>query len=202
MLTPNLMFDLGGVIMEIDRNRCVEAFNRLGMVDADDFLGVYVQSGPFLGLESGRLTPEEFRTEVRRHIPHPVTDEEIDTALVQFLIGIPTERLDTLRELRRRGHKVYMLSNTNPIMWHAFILPEFTKQGLDVNAYFDGIVTSYEAGVCKPDAAIYRLTESKFGIKPEETTFFDDGLTNVRAAEALGFKGVHVTENNPITELV
>ena len=123
------MFDLGGVIMDIDRDRCVRAFQNLGMTDADSFFDAYRQRGPFLLLESGKLDPDAFRREIRKLIPEEVTDGQIDAALCEFLIGIPSHRLDTLRRLRADGHKVWLLSNTNPIMWHRFILPEFTKQG-------------------------------------------------------------------------
>ena len=196
-LTHNLLFDLGGVIMDIDRMRCVRAFESLGMADANDFLGEYCQKGPFLMLESGEVTPEQFRTEVRRHIARPVSDEQIDEAFCQFLIGIPEERLNGLRELRRRGHRVLMLSNTNAIMWQRFILPEFTKQGLDLSAYFDGVVTSFEAKVCKPDARIYQLVLTRFGISAEETAFFDDGAVNVEAACKLGFHAEQISAERP-----
>ena len=62
----NLLFDLGGVIMDIERERCVEALTRLGMEGADEMLGLYVQSGPFLKLEEGLISESEFCDEVRR----------------------------------------------------------------------------------------------------------------------------------------
>lgn len=191
-VTPNLMFDLGGVIMDIDRDRCVRAFERLGMTDADAFFDAYRQRGPFLQLEAGQLQPGEFRREIRRYISQPVSDEQIDSALCEFLIGIPPHRLQTLIDLRARGHKLWLLSNTNPIMWHRFILPEFTRAGLDINACFHGVLTSFEAGVCKPDAAIYRMALERFGIKGADTTFYDDGPANVEAARALGINAVVV----------
>jgi putative hydrolase of the HAD superfamily len=201
-LTPNLLFDLGGVIMDIDRMRCVRAFEALGMSGANDFLGEYCQKGPFLMLESGEVTPAEFRAEVRRHIAAEVSDEQIDEAFCQFLIGIPEERLDALRELRRRGHRVWMLSNTNAIMWHRRIIPEFTKQGLDLSAYFDGVVTSFDAKVCKPDARIYQLVLSRFGITAESTTFFDDGAVNVEAARRLGFHAEQITPEHSLLSIL
>lgn len=190
--TGNLLFDLGGVIMEIDRMRAVEAFSRLGMAGADAFFDPYLQRGPFGRLEAGEISAECFRRDIRPMFSRPVSDEEIDEGLCRFLIGIPDERLDRLKELRERGHKVYMLSNTNPIMWERFILGEFRKQGGDIDTYFDGVVTSFTQGVCKPDAEIFRLACDILGIRPEETTFFDDGAGNVAAAAALGFHTVHI----------
>ena len=200
-LTPALLFDLGGVIMKIDRMEAVKAFQSLGMADADAFFDPYQQSGSFGLLEAGQITPERFRDDVRPRFRPGVTDDEIDEALCRFLIEIPAERLHRLSELRRKGHKVYMLSNTNRIMWDRFIIPEFRKLGGDLSDYFDGVVTSFEAGVCKPDERIYNYAVSKLGLTPEETTFFDDGPANIEAAQALGFKTRHVTAHNDFISL-
>lgn len=187
-LSLNLMFDLGGVIMNIDRSRCVAYFDGLGMEDADDFFDAYTQKGPFLQLEAGQISPDEFRGMMRQKLPAGVTDSQIDRGLSLFLCGIPEKRLDMLRRLRADGHRVWLLSNTNPIMWHNDILPEFRKQGLEITDYFDGTVTSFEAKVCKPDSRIYEYALAKFGIPAADTTFFDDGPANVEAALACGMK--------------
>lgn len=200
-MTQNLMFDLGGVIMDIDRSRAVEAFARLGMADANAFFDPYLQRGYFLKLEEGLISPEEFRRDIRPLFSRPVTDEEIDRGLDRFLIGIPDERLHRLKELRRAGYGVYLLSNTNPIMWNGFILNEFRKLGGDISDYFDGVVTSFSAKICKPDARIFRLAAEKFGISPESTTFYDDGPANCRAALDLGFKAELVNEQNNFMKL-
>ncbi len=200
-MTPVLLFDLGGVVMDIKREDAVKAFEALGMADADSFFDPYEQHGAFGLLEAGQITPGQFRDEVRRRFRPGVTDEELDAALCRFLLGIPQERLERLRRLRENGHKVYMLSNTNPIMWERYIVPEFRKLGGEMSDYFDGTVTSFEVGVCKPDACIYEYALKKFDIKPEDTTFFDDGPANVEAARRLGFNAVHVTPENDMLKL-
>ncbi len=183
----NLMFDLGGVIMDIRRENCVEALTSLGMEGADEMLGLYCQSGPFLLLEEGKISPEEFRKEMRGRIKKNVTDAELDEAFNKFLIGIPVARLRALQELRKR-FKIYMLSNTNPIMFGSKIKDEFEKDGLCREDYFDGICVSFEELCAKPDPQIFKNAVRKFNIKPEETVFFDDSRTNLDAAESLGFR--------------
>ncbi|MDE6317785.1 MAG: HAD family phosphatase [Muribaculaceae bacterium] len=195
----NLMFDLGGVIMEIERRRAVEALQSIGLTDADDMLGEYGQHGIFLELELGNVTPEQWRAELRRHITADVSDEAIDRAFERFLIGIPAQRLRELEALHR-DHKLYLLSNTNKVMWDGMILDEFRKDGHDINYYFDGVIPSFEVHCYKPDAAIFNKACEKFGIRPQDTIFFDDSEANVRAAEALGFGGIHVKDNRPFSE--
>ena len=117
-MIKNLLFDLGGVIMDIRRENCEEAFRQLGMADIGEYLGDYGQKGPFAALEEGKISEEEFRAEVRKHIAREVSDEEIDRAFNRFLTGIPVRRLEELRKLRGK-YKLYMLSNTNSIMWRS-----------------------------------------------------------------------------------
>lgn len=200
-MNRNLLFDLGGVIMDIRRERAVEAFAALGMADADAFFDPYTQRGLFLQLEQGTISAEEFRRRVRPLFARPVSDEEIDRALDRFLIGIPDERLRRLAQLRRSGHGVYLLSNTNSIMWDSFILREFQKEGGSINDYFDGVITSFTVKVCKPDPRIFRLAAEKFHIDPAETTFFDDSDANCRAARELGFRAELVTPENSFMKL-
>lgn len=186
-----LLFDLGGVIMDIRRENAVAALEALGMKEANDFLGEYGQKGPFLALEKGEVTPEEFRAQVRPMLRPGVTDAEIDAAFDRFLTGIPVERLRALERLHRT-RRIYMLSNTNAIMWRGKIAEEFRKDGHDMGYYFDGWVPSFEVHAYKPDAEIFRIARERFGLVPERTLFLDDSEANCRAASALGFRTAHV----------
>ncbi len=201
-MIKNLLFDLGGVIMDLDRNRCVEAFNALGMRDADEFLGVYGQKGDFLALERGEIDAPEFRRRIRPLFDRPVTDAEIDTAFNRFLIGIPRHRLEALRRLRSEGYRIYLLSNTNPIMMEGFIAEQFRQEGLEMKDYFDGEVCSYKAKCYKPEPEIFEYTCRTCGIEPGETLFFDDSQANVDAARALGFHALRVAPGTEFADMV
>lgn len=193
MEIKNLLFDLGGVIMNIRRSDCIAAFQRLGMAHPEEFLGEYVQAGPFMGIENGSMTSAQFRDALRPYLRRGVADEEIDAAFTEFLVGIPSSRLDALSRLRSKGYRIYLLSNTNPIMWNGKIADEFNRDGrLGIDGYFDGVVTSFEVHSMKPDAEIFRTASRNFGIAPEETLFLDDSAKNIEAAEALGFHGLLV----------
>ncbi len=201
MMVNNLLFDLGGVIMNIRRQNAVDALIKIGMADADSFLGDYAQQGPFLKLEEGAISESEFRNEIRVLIPVDVTDEQIDDAFCHFLLGIPKYRLDALENLHK-SYKIYMLSNTNSIMWNSVISDEFKKAGHDINYYFDGVVTSFDAKCVKPDAKIFNSVVENFNIKPEETIFFDDSQANIDAAAALGFKTAYVMPGTEFMDLI
>ncbi len=199
----NLLFDLGGVIMDIDRMRCVRSFERLGMRNAADYLGDYGQKGPFEALEAGAIEPDEFHCRIKSIIgtDTPVTDGQIDRAFNAFLTGIPLRRLQALRRLRS-SYGIYLLSNTNSVMWHSRIASAFRAEGLEMSDYFDGTVTSFEAKALKPGADIFRYAERKLGIVPAQTVFLDDSEANVEAARSLGFAGLHVAPGREFTDIL
>ena len=200
-MIKNLLFDLGGVIMDIRRENAVKALEKIGMADANDFLGEYSQKGPFLQLEEGVITPEEFRNEIRKYINNEVLDADIDAAFCEFLIGIPRHRLEELRELKKQ-YNIFMLSNTNPIMWDTRIAEEFRHEGKEMSDYFDGIVTSFEAKCIKPDAKIFETAIEQCQIVPEETIFLDDSQKNLNAAAMLGFNTLLVTPGAEFADLL
>lgn len=200
-MIKNLLFDLGGVIMDICRLNCVASFERLGMRDVDSFLGEYSQKGPFLQLEEGLITETEFRQAVRSFIDGEVSDLQIDNAFCDFLVGIPVARLEKLRQLRSQ-YRIYMLSNTNSIMWNSRIAEEFRHDGMEREDYFDGMVTSFEARSIKPDAKIFQYAIDKLGIDPHETLFLDDSQANLDAAAQLGFNTLLVSPGKEFFELL
>ncbi len=202
-MIKNLLFDLGGVICDIRRTDCEDAFRAMGWDNIGDFLGDAAQKGFFMDLEKGLVTPDEFRNEVRRHISDPNADDAtIDRAFCRFITGIPVERLRQLESLRDK-YNIYMLSNTNPIMWNSVLAEQFRQlPGKNREDYFDGIVTSFEEHCAKPEQRIFERVVEKFGIKPDETVFFDDSLANCEAAGRLGFGWRHVAPGIEFYDLI
>lgn len=203
-MIKNLLFDLGGVIMDIRRENAVKALQELGLKDADNLLGDYVQNGIFRSLEEGNITPKAFNDAVRNYFPEDgkgVSDKDIEQAFMKFLTGIPVHRLRELEELHRT-YKIYMLSNTNIIMWEGEIKQDFTVDGHDMDYYFDGIVTSFEAHSVKPDRAIFDYAVKKLGIDPAETLYLDDSLLNIEKGRQLGFQVLHVPSDTEFYPLL
>ncbi len=200
-MIKNLLFDLGGVIMDIKKDNCVEAFRKLGLKDPDSFFGDYGQQGPFKLIEEGLISVADFHDRIRGMASADLTDAEIDTAFCKFLIGIPVERLHQLQQLRRT-YGIYMLSNTNIVMWNATIADEFRKDGACREEYFDGIVTSFEAKCLKPAPEIFEYAIKHLGIKAHETLFLDDSENNLHGARALGFHTAHVPAGREFIDIL
>lgn len=201
-MKKNLIFDLGGVIVDIERNRCVEAFARLGLTNADSYFGDYAQTGVFMQIEDGTIGVDEFHRYLRQRLPGNVSNEQIDAAFQKFIIGIPEHRLAALRSLRREGFRLYLLSNTNPVMWNGILAEQFRKEGLERADYFDGMVTSFEARSAKPDTEIFLKLMQQYDLKPGECVFFDDGRANVNAATSLGIESFLVKPGTEFIDII
>lgn len=188
----NVIFDLGGVIIDLRRENAVERLQALGIADADELLGLYRQQGPFLDIEVGRITPAEFFDSMRARCAAGTTDRQIELAFNSFLVRLPIERLEMLRRLRARGKRVFALSNTNAVMFNSWIRTAFEAERLKVDDYFDGIVASFREGVCKPDRRIFEIALERYSLVPEQTLMLDDSAANCEAARAAGMRAVQV----------
>ncbi|MCM1491334.1 MAG: HAD family phosphatase [Muribaculum sp.] len=182
----NVIFDLGGVVVDLDRDKAVRALEKLGLKDADEMLGLYGQQEPFYGLETGERSTAEFFDIMRSRMNPGVTDTQITEAFNEFLIGIPAERLAMLRRMRMAGYRIFVLSNTNPVMFNTWIDRAFRQEGGTVNDYFDGVVVSFEELMCKPNVAIFQTLMRRYGLNPSETLMLDDSEKNCRAAAEAG----------------
>lgn len=181
----NLLIDFGGVLINLDRPRCIENFKKLGLSDADEMLDVYHQQGIFMEQEKGLITASEFRNGIRDKMGKIVTDRQIDTVWNSFLVDIPTSKLDLLLKLREK-YVVYLLSNTNEIHWKWACKHAFPYRGFRVEDYFEKIYLSYEMKMVKPDAEIFEAVIDDAGIDPKQTFFIDDSEANCETARTLG----------------
>ena len=182
----NVIFDLGGVVIDLDRDRAVRALEQLGLDGADEMLGLYGQKDPFLGLETGETPAGEFFDIMRSRMKPGVSDKEITRAFNEFLVDLPAKRLEMLRRMRMAGYRIFMLSNTNPVMYNSWIDRAFRQEGGTVNDYFDGIVVSYQELMCKPNVAIFETLMRRYGLNPSETLMLDDSEKNCQAAAEAG----------------
>lgn len=183
----NIVFDLGGVIMTLDPAEALRRFKALGLSDAERYLDSYTQSGIFGNLEEGKITAEDFRSKLSSLTGHELTFDECKHAWLGYRKDVPQRNLDLLKELRAKGYRLILLSNTNPFMMDWALSSEFDGKGSSLNDYFDALYLSYRLGIMKPAPDFFRQVLDNESILPEETLFVDDGPRNVEAAGKLGF---------------
>lgn len=195
MKYKNVIFDLGGVVIDIKREAAVKALENLGIVEADRLLGEYEQKGLFLMLEEGRLSDSEMYDSLLALVKPGTTCTDIKVAFEDFLVGLPVERLKRIEEVRKAGYRTFVLSNTNPIFYNDWIAKAFRQDGKSINDYFDGIVVSFQELMCKPNPDIFRNLLTRYDLNPDETLFLDDSETNCETARSLGIHAVCIKEH-------
>jgi putative hydrolase of the HAD superfamily len=182
-----LIFDLGGVLVDLDLSRCIKNFKRLGLENFEEQLSLFGQKGFFLQYELGEIGNEEFRKEIRRLSRNPLTDEQIDAAWCSFLCDISPQKIKQLLELKQK-FRLLVLSNTNSLHIETSTKGEFTRYGLKLSDVFEKCYFSYEMKMAKPDAKIFETVLADARLKPEECLFLDDGTKNIEQAAKLGIQ--------------
>lgn len=182
----NILFDLGGVILNLDRDAALNAFKDLGFDDIELVLKDFKQAGTFLKFEDGTINAPTFRDEIRSHIGKDVSDADIDSAWGKMTSHIEPGMLELLVELRTK-YRVFLLSNTNPI--HIDICnPMFEMDGkLGFSSFFEQCFYSFELRCCKPEPKIFLDVLQLADIEASETLFVDDSEANLLSASSLGF---------------
>ncbi|MEO5133100.1 HAD family phosphatase, partial [Bacteroides ovatus] len=167
-MIKNIVFDFGGVIVDIDRDKAVQAFIKLGLADADTRLDKYHQTGIFQELEEGKLSADEFRKQLGDLCGRPLTMEETKQAWLGFFNEVNLNKLDYILELRKSYH-VYILSNTNPFVMSWACGPDFSSKKKPLNDYCDKLYLSYQIGHTKPAPEIFEFMVNDCNIIPSET---------------------------------
>jgi glucose-1-phosphatase len=196
-----LIFDFGGVLINLDINQCILNFKHLGLQNFEQYLNNFAQSGFFMQLEKGEIGAEEFRNEIRKLTPTTLTDAQIDEAWCSFLLEIPEEKLEMLIELRKK-FRVLLLSNTNIIHFPNSEKLLFTDKGRKLSEYFDRCYLSYEMKMAKPDIHIFENILAAENVQGNECLFLDDGLKNTVVAETLGIQTYLVNEHEDLSFLL
>lgn len=197
----NIIFDLGGVLLNIDPQKTIDAFAKLGMPQLVASTGLSYDHDIFFRMEQGQVSPEEFRAGVQELLHKPVPAEVIDEAWTAMLLDFPAIRVKLVQNLRTR-FKVYLFSNTNAIHVAKYH-DNFRKQhGFEVSSLFEKDFYSNEIGFRKPSPESFQEVIRLSGVNPEETLFIDDSNQNVKAAIACGLKGFWLEPGQKIENLL
>jgi len=196
-----LVFDFGGVLINLDLNQCILNLKKLGIENVEQYLSNFGQKDFFLQFEKGQIGTEQFRAEIRKLSTETLMDAEIDAAWCSFLCDIPSEKLDLLLELKK-NYRILMLSNTNPLHIEVSAAAEFEKAGRNITDYFDKCYLSYKMKMAKPDVEIFQSLLESEQVDAGQCLFLDDGPKNIEQAKKLGFQTYLVNPNEDLSFLM
>jgi len=196
----NILFDLGGVILDINVQATQQRFYEMGLPSIFMNYPENMTTDLFFRYETGKLDTGSFRNEVRRLSGLDVSDAAIDEAWTAMLVGIPSSRTNLLRRLSER-YDLYMLSNTCPMHVPVFEKMFRDASGVSMQDLFKKIFYSFEIGYHKPDREAFEYVICDTGIVPEETYFLDDNIHNIKTSQELGFRAIHIHERTSMMDL-
>jgi len=176
-----LLFDLGGVLLE---NVGFERFNALlpAPIPTEELKTRWLMSSAVRAFESGRCSAGVFARDVVAEWKLPLSPEDFLDAFTYWPVGLYPGAPELLAALRER-YVVACLSNSNEVHWQRF-------DGF--RGHFDVALSSHLIGEVKPDPQCFARALQACGATAGEVAFFDDSITNVAAARALGFASFHV----------
>ena len=197
----NIIFDLGGIFLNIDFAKTEQSFVSLGITHFQTLYTQHHSSDLFELLETGKLSPEDFCEAFRKETNSNLTDEQITTAWNALLLDFPLERIQWLESISEK-YNVYLFSNTNKIHYDAFMTNFPLHTGLpDFNKYFIKAYYSHEMGLRKPYAESFRYILDEQNLIAAETLFIDDTYKNIEGAKQAGLHTVHLVSPKTVLDL-
>ena len=186
----NIIFDFGGVLLDIDINKTIQAFEKLGIKGLSTSDIYPNPKSCFVALEMGTMSTREFFDYILENYPtdKPVSQKDLYEAWAALLLPYKEENVEMIKKLKSENYNIYLLSNTNYPHRIRF-LNNFTRQfGYDMESLFDKCYYSDDLGMRKPDSQIYKHVIEDAGLDPLETMFIDDTESNTNAAEVYGIQ--------------
>lgn len=189
----NIIFDLGGVVIDIDFELTFKALAELSPYSLNETKKIMGELNIWDIYERGELSDDEFIKTLKKELKITAYNDKVIAAWNALLLQIPKERIDLIRTLNNK-HQTYVLSNTS--LYHIIGLNQILKESsgdLSLHSVMNNtIYFSYEINRRKPDLDIYEFVIKDANITPSETVFLDDNLDNVLAAREAGLNAIHV----------
>lgn len=200
----NIIFDLGGVLVNIDYTLTTEAFKQLSPRLGSNIDAVYSANhnkDVFEALETGKITPETFRERLKQQLPPHITDTHIDNAWNAMLLNFPTERIELLKVLSKK-YRIFLLSNTNAIHIAAFY--DYMRKTNQLDTFlsvFEKIYYSHEIKMRKPTTEIFEYVLNENNLAPQETLFIDDSKEHTEGAKQTGIHAIWLQKPNTVMDV-
>ena len=198
----NVIFDLGGVIINLDVNRTISAFNKISQIPFESIYTQAKQDEIFSLLDKGKISTSDFLNEIKRQTRYQGSAQDLLLAWNAMLLDVPEERLDALVEMKH-NYNTFLLSNTCEPHIEAFELELENEHGIkNFDDYFDKVYYSCRIGMRKPDKEIFEFVLNQNNLKPEETIFIDDSPQHVKGAGECGINAFLLQKNMSVNDLL
>ena len=195
----NIIFDLGNVILNIDYQNTIDAFEKIGVPDASIFYSKSSQLNIFNQLETGRISKQNFILEIQKFVPK-ASASQIINAWNAILQDLPNERLEILKNIKDK-FSIFLLSNTNTIHIEKIIDKLGKKKYEEFYNLFQKVYYSHEVKLRKPNADIFKLVIKENCLSIKNTLFIDDSIQHIESAKKIGLKTYHLDGNETLESI-
>lgn len=182
----NIIFDLGGVLLNIDYQRTEAAFHDLGFSRFGEMYNQYTANDLFENLETGAVNEGDFYAKLLSGVENAPSQEKVTAAWNAMLLDFRSSSVNFLEQLAPH-HRLFLLSNTNAIHHAAFM--EIYAAGRPkkrFDSYFEKAWYSHQIGLRKPGREIFDFVMQDAGLEPGQTLFIDDSFNNIEGAKEAG----------------
>jgi glucose-1-phosphatase len=202
-----IIFDLGGVILNLSVRNSIDAFIKIGFNNVEEEMGKILNRipGDELGIfhlyETGMINSSEFRAGIRKYIEKDLPDHDIDSAWSAMLLDLPPANFNMMEKLSN-SFRIFLLSNTNDI--HIENLHAISQNNHGFSSLvklFEKVYYSHEVKMRKPDVEIYHHVIKDAGLNADRTLFIDDSLINVQGAQKAGLHAFHHVSNSGLDKI-
>ena len=197
----NIIFDLGGVILDIDENIVYHELEKMGIPISElayskDFINILSR------FDTGIYTAPTFRRKVKAFLgQEKMTDEKFDSLWNAMLLDIPRERIEAIEKVKQH-YKIFLMSNSNEIHYDLYVRDLQLRFGYnEFDELFDKSYFSFAEHLEKPDPRFFELILDHEHLLPEETLFIDDSKKNIEAAQALGIHTYNIRRDELVRNL-
>lgn len=196
----NIIFDFGGVILNIHHDRVEDAFRELGVKNFEALFSQAVQSDLFKNFETGSITAAQFRAEIRKITSLKIDDSTLDATWNKIIGDYPLHHIEML-QLLKKNYRLFLLSNTNEIHYKHYISKFKEEFNSEFESLFERAYWSFQIGMRKPDKNSYEYVIEHSELRAEETLFIDDSMQNIEPANQIGIVGLHLKPEVDVSSL-
>lgn len=192
----HIIFDLGNVILNIEYQKTINEFNKIGIKDASVFYSQSIQQEIFNLLETGKISEFDFLIEVNKLCPK-ASHKQILSAWNALILDLPKKRISLINNLKS-SFSIYLLSNTNVIHINEIKKKIGVKKYNSFYNLFNKVYYSHEIGLRKPNPEAFNIILNENDLNVNEVLFIDDSIQHIKTAKKLGIKTYHLTKDESI----
>lgn len=198
----NIIFDLGGVIINLDIPKTITEYNKLSQKPFESIYTQLQQSPIFDQFDKGKISETEFFNELSKSIQSETSLDQLKFAWNAMLLDFPVHRLELLTQLKKR-YRLFLLSNTNETHIETFEANLYNQHGYkNLEPFFEKVYYSCRIGMRKPDTEIFDFVLKENNLNPNETLFIDDSPQHIEGALKTGIQAKFLAKNREVENLL